>query len=260
MWVTQYATLLRNDLCDVWGFEPQEDAFNRLVAEKGPRENYLPHAIGNGRRKNLYVCKGGGFTSLYKPNRGFVELMGRWGTGLTVKEVVEVPTRRLDSVKEIPEFDLLKIDVQGGETTVFRGGKTKLETAVAVITEAAVIPLYEDQPLLDVQMKELQGVGFYLHKFLFLKAYIVSGENLGRLRPRRNKNQSVDGDVVFLRNIFAIRNYDTEKLKHLAMLADSVFESFDVTVLAMEILAERDATKKADIGRYIDMLPKEITK
>ncbi len=186
--------------------------------------------------------------------------MGRWGTGLTVKEVVEVPTHRLDSLKEIPEFDLLKIDIQGGEATVFRSGKKKLETAVAVITEAAVIPLYEDQPLLDVQMKELQGIGFYLHKFLFLKSYMVSGRNLNRLRPRKNKNQSVDGDVIFLKNLFAIQDYTTEKLKHLAMLADSVFESFDLVVLSMEILAERGEVKQSDIDDYIAMLPKEITK
>ena len=154
---TPYATLLRKDLCDVWGFEPQEDAYEKLIAEKGERENYLPYAVGNGRRQNLHICKGDGFTSLYKPNLNFVDLIGRWRTGLTVKEVIEVPTRRLNSLREIPEFDLLKIDVQGGEAAVFRGGKQKIKNAVAVITEAAVNPLYEDQPLLDAQMKRASG-------------------------------------------------------------------------------------------------------
>ncbi|SDO37573.1 methyltransferase, FkbM family [Lutimaribacter pacificus] len=257
---TPYATLLRNGLCEVWGFEPQKDAYDKLIAEKGELDHYLPHAIGNGRRGSLHVCKGGGFTSLYKPNPKFLGLMGRWEAGMTVKEVVEVPTRRLDSLTEIPEFDLLKIDVQGSEAAVFRGAKAALQSAVAVITEAAVIPLYQDQPLLDAQMKELQAIGFYLHKFLFLKSYMVRGKSPDRLRPRRNKNQGVDGDVVFLRDIMSIEEYETEKLKHLAMLADSAFESFDIAVLALDILAERGEIGQSGIDGYIARLPAEVVR
>ena len=44
-----YAPLLAAELCEVWGFEPQPEAFAQLVAEAGPHEHYLPHAVGSGK-------------------------------------------------------------------------------------------------------------------------------------------------------------------------------------------------------------------
>lgn len=49
-------------------------------------------------------------------------------------------------------------------------------------------------------------------------------------------------------------------LKHLSMLVGSVFESFDIAALAMEILAERGAIKQSDVDGYIAKLPHENTK
>ena len=89
---------------------------------------------------------------------------------------------------------------------------------------------------------------------------MVHGRNLDLLRLRRNKNQSVDGDVVFLKNLFAIQDYATEKLKHLAILSDSVFESFDIVVLSMEILAKRGEIQQSVIDGYIARLPPGFTK
>lgn len=51
---TPYQALFDADLCDVIGFEPQEDEFQRLEASKGPRETYHNCALGNGRRAELH--------------------------------------------------------------------------------------------------------------------------------------------------------------------------------------------------------------
>ncbi len=253
-----YAALRAHGLCEIWGFEPQEAAFAKLMADKRENETYLPYAIGSGRKESLYLCKGDGFTSLLRPNADFMKLMGKWPGMMRVEKVVPVETRRLDDIDEIPEFDLLKIDVQGSESAIFSHGKAKLASAVAVISEVAMIPLYEGQPLLDVQMRELGSQGFWFHKFIFLKSYMVGGEAVAQLRPRRNKNQAVDGDAVFLRDLMRLEDSPNERLKHLAILADSVFERPDLAVLALELLTAREVIGRADVARYIDLLPPEL--
>lgn len=89
---------------------------------RGPLETYLPDAIGDGGTHTLYVTQASGMTSLLKPDphqlgqfNGFRE----WGA---VIEEIPVTTRRLDDIGSLDPFDLLKIDIQGGELMVFQGG------------------------------------------------------------------------------------------------------------------------------------------
>ena len=253
--VPPYATLKEMGLCEIWGFEPQEDAYWKLTADSQDNETYLPYAVGGGGTETLHICKGDGFTSLLRPNADFIKLMGRWPNQMRVTEVQTIPTRRLDDIAELPDFDLLKIDVQGSETVVFQNAREKLRAASAIISEVAMIPLYEGQPLLDAQMRELSTQGFAFHKFLFLKSYMVGGEASSALRPRRNKSQAVDGDAVFLRNLVALDNTESERLKHLAILADAVFHSPDVALLALDRLATRGLITRSALDRYVGLLP-----
>ena len=71
----------------------------------------------------------------------------------------------MDSISEIAQLDYLKIDVQGGELAIFRNGKSRLGTAVAIQTEVSFMPLYKEQPVfgdIDLALREL---GFVPHMF-----------------------------------------------------------------------------------------------
>src|SRR5437016_7086753 len=59
-----YKPMLAKGLCTVIGFEPQADALAELDRRKGPRECYLPYAIGDGREHVLHVCRERGMSSL----------------------------------------------------------------------------------------------------------------------------------------------------------------------------------------------------
>ncbi len=48
----------------------------------------------------------------------------------------------------LSDIDLIKIDVQGAELDVFRGGGKALANALMVITEVEFVELYTGQPLL----------------------------------------------------------------------------------------------------------------
>ena len=64
-----------------------------------------------------------------------------------MKEKQQVANRRLDDMSEIAALDMLKIDVQGTEVSVFKGGREHLLRAVAVHTEVCFLSLYKGQPL-----------------------------------------------------------------------------------------------------------------
>ena len=42
-----YIQMLKRGLCQVVGFEPQQNALQELLQNKGPLETYLPYGIGD---------------------------------------------------------------------------------------------------------------------------------------------------------------------------------------------------------------------
>ncbi len=250
-----YSGLLAMGGCEVWGFEPHPAAYEELQRSAGEHEHYLPYAVGSGAVGELRICKSSGFTSLLEPNQATMAALGRFEQAATVVSREPLETKRLDSMDEIPDFDLLKIDIQGGERDVFKSARVKLKSALAVITEAAGVHLYVDQPLLDEQMELLRRYGFSFHKFHSMKTVAFRGPFAERMHRRKFRSQFVDGDMVFVRSILEMDRHDDEALKHLAILSDAVFDSQDVTVAALTILVERGVFRANAVHGYLDFLP-----
>lgn len=248
-----YAALLTTGQAEVWGFEPDPRAFARLTP--GPNETYLPHALGAGGPATLHVTRAASLTSLLRPSAATAEFFQRFASPGTVEEEIPIETRRLDAIDEVPGFDLMKIDVQGGECQVYAGAAEKLKSALCVISEVAFVPLYEDQPLLDAQMRELRAYGFDLHKFLFLKGFSLRGGMATRLRKNGHANQLLDGDAVFLRSLRRPDALSDEQLKHMAILCDAVIGSFDVAVRCLDVLLARGAIDADAAETYVSALP-----
>lgn len=252
---TPYARLLEAGFCEVWGFEPQKEAFAKLVENPTPNAHFLPYAIGPAGKATLHVCRSDGFTSLLEPNAETFEALGRLRRGTQVVDRVEMTLHPLDGMKDLPQFDLLKIDIQGGEVDVYTSGKKRVGKALAVITEVAAIPIYHDQPLMHVQMAELEKLGFQFHKFLFLKPIHRLNKFSVRLTKRAYHVQALDGDAVFIRDLLKLQALSVEELKHLVILTDAVILSQDLGVAAMAELVERDVLTEDEVHSYIDLLP-----
>ena len=255
IWPPPYTDLLNAGGADVWGFEPDKPAFAELERKKGPLETYLPYAIGSGGKATLNICREGVFTSLLSPNVDTHTYLGRWKEMAEVVEQVEVETHRLDDIEELPRVDLLKIDVQGAEVAVFQGARDRLSEAVAVITEVGFLPLYEDQPMVGDQMQELGEQGFLLHKFMHITSRPVQSGVSNRLQVASHSGQMVDGDAVFIRDLRYPDKISNEQLCYLAILADCVFESLDVTLRCLDLLVGRGVVADAAAQAYLAMVP-----
>lgn len=253
-----YNPLIEVGLAETWAFEPQKSAYDALLKEKQKNLHILPYAVGDGKDAELHICKASGYSSLLKPNPEFINYLNRFHKGMEVVEKVSVKTHRLDEMDEIPSIDFLKIDIQGGETRVFDNGLDKLSTVLGVITEVAAIKLYEDQPLLDDQMRKLRSLGLDLHKFLFFKRAPLNHQSSDRVKPHRIKNQLLDGDAVFVRALLTLETLSDDQLKFLVLLSDSVFESYDLALHLLHILDDKGALPKGAINKYLGAIPDEL--
>jgi FkbM family methyltransferase len=237
---TPYKPMLSRRLCTVTGFEPQPDGLALLNARKSELETYLPYVIGDGSPGTLHIAVIPGMTSLFEPNMDVLKWFHGFAEWAAVKEKRPVTTHRLDDLPEIAALDMLKIDVQGAEVSVFKGGRERLSRAVAVHTEVCFLSLYKGQPLfgeIDLELRSLGLIPHHIdnvHKRTILPVYDQSS-------PNSFVNQVIFADVVYIRDFTKVEAMDDEQLKHLAIVAYVCYGSFDLAAHCLFRLAERNA-------------------
>lgn len=252
-----YTALLQAGGCNVVGFEPQAPAFERLQQSKTDRETYFPHAVGDGQTKRLRIYEAQGMTSIFPPDAASMAVIGKPRWSKVISEV-DMLTVALDDLPDLPPFDALKIDIQGGETLVFNSAKRVLATAVCVIVELRYLRLYHGEPMLHGVDAALREQGFELHKFLSNKSSPLANSQLARLNRRRVADQLIDGDGVYIRDLSRLAAYTVSQLNHLALLAASVINSHSLALFALDELVRRGAASPDLPGAYVDALPQML--
>jgi FkbM family methyltransferase len=247
-----YQAMLQNGLCRVTGFDPHPEALARLIAAKGDFETYLPYAVGDGGDHTLQICRGFGFASLLQPDAKTLMHFPDFAELGRVLEQRPVTTRRLDDITEIGALDLLKIDIQGSELSVFQNGRARLAKAVAIHTEVSFVPLYEKQPVFGEIDLELRSLGFIPHMFATINKRMIAP--MQGPDPAAALNQIIEADVVYVRNFVAAEAMDDEQLKHLALLAHHCYASFDLAMNCIHHLTTRRAVPPDAKNRYVALL------
>ena len=248
-----YKPMLDAGLCTVTGFEPQPDALAALERRKGPRETYLPHAVGDGRARTLHVCQERGMSSLLPPDRARLGLFNDFAIHGLVEGEMRIATRRLDDIKEIGAMDFLKIDVQGGELDVFKSGRRLLGRAVAVQTEVSFVPLYRGQPAIGAIDTFLRNLGFLPHCFAELKfrplaPLVVDAD------PQKGVRQLLEADLVYVRDFTQADNMTSEQWKHLALIAHHCYDSIDLAYRAVAAAAQMAGVRPDAPDQYLHAL------
>lgn len=251
-----YKPMLDLGLCTVAGFEPQAAALAELQRRKGPFEIYHPHAVADGRTHTLRVCSASGMTSLLKPDAHMLSIFQPFSEFGHVVSEAFIETVRLDDVSELAALDFLKIDVQGAELMVFRGGRTRLAQAVAIQTEVSFVPLYEEQPLFGDVDRELREQGFILHSFAAIKRWAIAPMVLGGDK-RRPLNQLLEADAVYVRDFMHPYKMDDEQLRHLALIAHHCYGSIDLALRCVILLEERGRIPRGSRHQYLGILARK---
>ena len=232
-------------LSKIIGFEIEKDACDEMNSKAAKGIKYYPHALGEkNERRKLYITEHPMCTSLYKP----IEILPKLYQNLqfmNLKKETEIETITLDTFAEqysIEDVDFIKIDVQGAELDIFKGGKKLLKNVLKIVCEVEFIPLYQDQPLFADVTKYLNQNDFMFNKFVG-----IAGRTLKPTIFNNDLNvpsQLMWSDAIFIKQIEKIQTLSNEKLLKLSLLA-AVYNSLDLTFFCLSIYDKNNSTTLA---------------
>ena len=146
-------------------------------------------------------------------------------------------------------MDFIKIDIQGAELDVFKGGKKTLEKTLMIVSEVEWIEQYINQPLFGDVSSFLRKEDFMLHKFL--------GYGTRALKPiilNQNKNfgtQFLWSDALFIRNIMNVSKFNNEQLIKSAVLS-YIYKSPDLTYFYLTKFDEKNNSSFCDLFKEVN--------
>lgn len=253
--IPPYQKILDYNLCNIIGFEPQKNAFEELESNKSKNETYFNSVVGNGDTITLNIYEGSGFTSAFPLSKKTTTYLEWKSHNDQLIETERLKTVRIDDVDNLPLIDLFKIDIQGGELSVFKNSMNTLLNCVCVITEVNFLELYEENaPSFADIHQELVKQGFILHKFMFMKGVHIPTLKSNQNLREKYKNQLIDGDAVYIKDIRDIKILNSWELKSLAIFAGGVFQSPDLVLYCLEELLLRKEIDKDIINEYTSLL------
>ncbi|MDU8926964.1 FkbM family methyltransferase [Alisedimentitalea sp. MJ-SS2] len=251
-----YEPLRQAGACELVGFEPNEEAYDALVAANMPNSTYYNVAIGKPGKATFYNHPIGSISSLYPIAERAARFLGKFHW-INRPELEEIPLTLtgLDKVKGLDRIDVLKIDIQGGEYEAIKSGKKVLSEAVVIIPEVGFYPMYDGAPQWRDVDALLHKMGFVLHKITALHHAQVRNPLRKQFAPKSHNSQLVDGDVIYVRAADQLDTLSDVQLMHLALAADTMFQSFDLVLACLGELAERNVVGDGIPTRYFRTLP-----
>jgi len=160
----KFSTVIRNlkPNVSIYAFEPLEEPFKELqkVALSLGNIKAYNYALSDSKEYLPYFVNAATYSS------SFLKLKfsaSKIFPKLKEEETIKIEVQRLDDVIEgqsVEENILIKVDVQGFENKVLRGGTKTFRRATVVIIETMFVDIYEDQSKFETIFELLKSMGF----------------------------------------------------------------------------------------------------
>ena len=237
---------------EIYAFEVDKEECEKLnkICKKGMK--FFPIALGKKKETRKFyetympVC-----SSLYEPNQKFLELYNSLNIAY-LKNITEIETISLDEFSnshDLGYVDFIKIDIQGAELDVFRGGIKTLEKTLMIVTEVEWVEQYINQPLFGDINSFLKDKDFMIHKFL--------GYGTRSLKPiilNQNKNfgtQFLWSDALFIRNVMNVSKLNDEELIKSAVFS-YIYKSPDLTYFYLKKFDEKNNSSFCNLFQEVN--------
>jgi FkbM family methyltransferase len=216
--------LLNNTKSFLYGFEPNEEEFNKLKITENKR--FFHKAIGDGSEHILNLCAYPGWTSFLEPNIEYIKKFHNFEKASKIIDKISMKTEKLDDLDFEKKIDFFKIDVQGFESIIIENGPEAISNALVVQLELSPVPLYKNEKNLSYVSNLMEKLNFNLNMFYKI--------NTRTFKPMILNNNTGIGlhtifqlDCVFVKNYQEIDKLDEEKLKKLILIMFYSYKSYD---------------------------------
>jgi FkbM family methyltransferase len=146
----------------IYSFEPLPDCFEQLQINMANAENFKAFNVALADRTGVLDFERNEFS----PSSSFLKMADLHRDAFPYtsnSNTITVTTQRLDDFLEgcaIAQPMLVKIDVQGYEDKVLRGGEKTIRESALIILETSFETLYEGQPMFHEIYQRLVSWGF----------------------------------------------------------------------------------------------------
>ena len=229
----------------VIGFELEAAVCAAMNEQASEGVHYYPVALGaRNECRTLYVTEQPMCCSLYEPNEALLRLYNNFEVAY-LKTSSQIETVSLDCFsqeQQLGAIDFIKIDVQGAELDVFRGGLESLQDVLAIVSEVEFLPLYLGQPLFGEVCSFLAGQGLAFHHFLGL-----AGRTLRPIVVNADLNYATQhfwADALFVRDIQVASAMTSQQLLKLSVLS-VLYGSPDLAYFCLALYDQRHQTELA---------------
>jgi FkbM family methyltransferase len=261
-----------DDQCRIFCFEPDQAECARLNAAAPSYVKYIPHAVGGtSGPATLYEAKLGASTSLYRTNMDyFGRLLNRDNAVIVAEQDVDVQSLNdIMSALKIPQPDFIKLDIEGAEVDVLRGGSRCLNAnLLGVLSEIRFQAEINGSPTFAALDVLLQNAGLRLYDLQFyhqsrralpypgLYDYrLPTGE---RFFAYTTHGQIQDGDALYFRDILVEANRQARiEISPLSILKLCAFlEIYSFNDCAAELIAmhREKLLGIVDVDSLLDLL------
>ena len=257
---------IQNNLLDILLIEP--DPTEAKTLKKNGKNHVLDCALWSSEKQlSININKSPGSSSVFRGNTSFLNQFHDAKRFETQKEVL-VNARTIDDLaikEEIESLDFLKIDVQGGELEVLKGGEHFLKNnLVGLEVEVEFASLYENQPLFsDVDSFVRNNLGLELWDLR--KTYWKYKQNKYKTPL---KGRLIFGDALYLRSLSSLDIWlskfdkETAAIKLHALIVTSIaygFLDYSTSIINADFF-EDYLTNEDEITfiRYIENLSKSF--
>ena len=142
-------------------------------------------------RKKFYLTKKTQTSSMYKPNRSYLDLFPN-ASRFDIVNTVDIDVEPMDDfIYKLDQPHFIKLDVQGAELEVLKGSKQTLKKVLGLEIEVNFKDMYENIPLAHDIEKFLINEGFFLNDYL---NFIRWERDL-----HRSFGEITHGDALFLK-------------------------------------------------------------
>lgn len=247
-----YRNLLEKRIAHLTAFDGdvrQIDAIEKAYGNDSV--TVLNHFLFDGGMHDVYLCSpASGMTSLYKPKVEALRFFNGFSRFGEVKRIESIQTTRLDDLESVKSPDFLKMDVQGAELEIIKGGCDKLAKCLAIQLEVSFFNLYEDQPPFGEVDIYLRKLGFIPHAFIHVKRWSIA-PTIFNGNFRVPGNQLLEADLVYIKDPLGYSALSDTQLKKLAILSHYSFKSYDLCVRLLMELEKRSVCEINSHQQYL---------